>query len=64
MSEQRHGASRQVADILINPDGASVKRIAWAFGCAKKDSDEECALYRVLRERMERVIAERDGAIR
>ena len=59
MSGQRHGVERQVAGILIDPDGASIKRIAWAFGCAKKDSDEETALYRVLRDRMAKVLAER-----
>lgn len=47
------------AGILSNPDAASTKRIAWAFGCAKKDSDEERALYRVLRERFAKVLAER-----
>lgn len=48
-----------VAAILVDPDTASTKRLAWAFGCAKKDSDEEIALYKILRERFEKLIAER-----
>lgn len=47
------------AGILTNPDAHSVKRIAWAFGCARKGSDEEAALYRVLRERFAKMAAER-----
>jgi len=39
--------------------GASIKRIAWAFGCAKKDSDEEAALYRLLLERCDGLLASR-----
>jgi hypothetical protein len=27
---------------------SSIKRIAWAFGCAKRDSEEEAKLYRLL----------------
>ncbi len=44
--------NRGPATLLTNPDGASLKRIAWAFGCSKKDSDEERALYYVLLERV------------
>lgn len=40
--------SRTSADIIANPDGVSIKRIAWAFGCAKKDTEEERALFVVL----------------
>lgn len=40
---------RQTASILCaDPSSVSVKRLAWAFGCSKKDSDEEQALYRAL----------------
>ena len=46
------------ASILENPDAVSTKRMAWAFGCAKKDSDEERALYKVLRARFEKIIRE------
>lgn len=36
------------ASILENPDGASLKRIAWAYGCARKGSDEERAMLEAL----------------
>ncbi|MDQ3295087.1 MAG: hypothetical protein M3619_00695 [Myxococcota bacterium] len=37
--------TRQSASILTaDLDTVSVKRLAWAFGCAKKNSDEEIAL--------------------
>lgn len=55
----RSGGQRQVASILTEPDKVSTKRLAWAFGCAKKDSDEERALYKLLRERMVQLAAER-----
>lgn len=46
MSVIRH---RQVATILCMPtEKVTVKRLAWAFGCAKKGSDEEVALYQAL----------------
>lgn len=33
-------------DVVLNIDvNASLKRIAWAYGCAKKDSGEEGALH-------------------
>lgn len=51
---------RSRANILIDPESASTKRIAWAFGCAKKDSDEERALYNLLVERIEKLRAERE----
>lgn len=47
-AHSRHTASVLTADL----DAVSVKRLAWAFGCAKKDSDEEIALYRLLVEKM------------
>lgn len=50
---------RATASILIDPDTASTKRIAWAFGCAKKGSDEELALFRILRERFDKLGIER-----
>jgi hypothetical protein len=43
---------RTHASILLNPDTASLKRIAWAFGCAKKGSDEERQLEALLREKL------------
>lgn len=44
--------NRTSASIIVDPSQASTKRIAWAFGCARKDSDEEMALYRILVERV------------
>ena len=38
----------------------SIKRLAWAFGCAKKGSDEELQLYRLLVERIATLRAERE----
>lgn len=32
--------------------GWSLKRLAWAFGCAKANSDEEIDLFRELKARM------------
>lgn len=49
----------RVSKILADPSAVSLKRIAWAFGCAKKDSEEEEALYRVLVARVDQVRAER-----
>jgi hypothetical protein len=46
--------------VLTNPDGSSVKRIALAFGTAKKDSDEERELYLLLRDRFAKLALERD----
>lgn len=45
-------AARTAAGIIENPQSSSVKRLAWAFGCAKRDSDEEIALYRILVDRV------------
>lgn len=41
--------------ILQNPGGSSIKRIAWAYGCAKKGSQEEEMLLRVLLARIRAV---------
>jgi len=43
--------------VLIDPEAASLKRIAWGYGCAKKDSEEEAALYRLLCDRVARLRA-------
>lgn len=45
-------ATRAAAGIIADPGSGSIKRLAWAFGCAKKGSDEEVELYRILVERM------------
>lgn len=45
-------ASKQTADIMSRPlSESSLKRIAWAFGCAKKGTDEETALRALLIEK-------------
>jgi len=44
----RAGATKQEFSIITNPDGASLKRVAWAYGCSKKDSAEECQLHDIL----------------
>jgi len=36
------------AAVLANPDSYSLKRVAWAYGCAKKGSDDEAKLLEVL----------------
>lgn len=53
--------SRHTATLLCQPniDEISIKRIAWAFGCAKKDSEEESALYSLLLDKIERIRARR-----
>jgi len=52
-------SSRHFSSVFLKPESVSIKRLAWAFGCAKKDSDEERQLYRMLRERFEKLLAER-----
>ena len=41
-----------VARTIVTADTASLKRLAWAFGCAKKDSDEERQLRELLLARV------------
>lgn len=48
------------ASVISNPDVSSLKRIAWAYGCAKKGSDEERVLRAIL---LDRAMREVDGAI-
>lgn len=43
--------TRTLANVLVHPEQASLKRIAWAYGCAKKGSDEEAKLEKLLIER-------------
>lgn len=40
---------RRISRSVLDDENVSVKRLAWAFGCAKKDSVEEVELYRRLR---------------
>ena len=42
---------RAVAETIFKADTATLKRIAWAYGCAKKGSDEERQLYALLMDR-------------
>lgn len=41
-----------IASVLENPDGCSLKRLAWAYGCAPKGSNEEHQLEAILRRRV------------
>lgn len=43
---------RAVTQIIINAETSSLKRIAWAYGCSKKDSDEERQLHALLVEKV------------
>ena len=52
---------KRVMTLIANPDDASLKRIAWAFGCAKRDSEQERVLYRILLERVEQLRREREA---
>jgi hypothetical protein len=45
------------ASVIQNPDAASLKRIAWAYGCARKGSDEELVLRAILFDRAAREVA-------
>jgi len=42
---------RSIADVLANSDRCSLKRLAWAYGCAAKGSDLERQLEAALRKR-------------
>jgi hypothetical protein len=44
----RSGATIQEFSVITNPDAASLKRVAWLYGCAKKDSAEERQLRDIL----------------
>lgn len=43
--------AKTMAAIFDDPDSVSLKRIAWAYGCARKGSDEEEKLLAVLLEK-------------
>lgn len=40
------------AEVAANTKSMTIKRLAWAFGCAAKDSETELTLYRALVERI------------
>lgn len=48
---ERFGVDRlhnSAVSIIANPEKASLKRIAWAFGCCKHGSPEETELRAIL----------------
>ncbi len=49
---QSKSVTKAAFNVLVAPASASLKRIAWAFGCAKKGSDEERQLEAILRDRL------------
>lgn len=40
-------------NIFADPDAASLKRVAWAYGCSRKGSEEEERLLALLRTKLE-----------
>ena len=42
-------AARQ---IFANPDGSSLKLVAWAYGCIRKDSEDEEKLLVLLKTKL------------
>lgn len=42
-------AARQ---IFANPDGASLKLVAWAYGCIRQGTEEETELLSLLRAKL------------
>ena len=45
------GAAAQ--QIFANPDGSSLKLVAWAYGCIRAGSDEEARLLELLRAKLD-----------
>lgn len=39
-------------NIFADPDGASLKRVAWAYGCIRAGSEEEARLLEILRAKL------------
>jgi hypothetical protein len=39
-------------NIFANPDDASAKRVAWAYGSIRAGSEEEARLLQLLREKL------------
>lgn len=52
-----------VARTIINASTSSLKRIAWAFGCAPKGSDEERQLRELLLDRAKIELEHRDNSV-
>ena len=38
--------------IFANPDGSSLKLVAWAYGCIRKDSDDEAKILALLKSKL------------
>ena len=38
--------------IFANPDGSSLKLVAWAYGCIRKDSEDEEKLLALLKSKL------------
>lgn len=38
--------------IFANPDGSSLKLVAWAYGCIRKDSEDEAKLLALLKAKL------------
>lgn len=47
--------SHAIASILTDPNASTVKRLAWAYGCALKGSEIEAKLLAVLIARIKRM---------
>jgi hypothetical protein len=39
-------------NIFSDPDAASLKRVAWAYGCIRAGSDDEARLLGLLRQKL------------
>ena len=52
------GVYYALANAADNAESVSTKRLAWAYGCAKKGSVEEETLYRLLVERVANIVRE------
>ena len=40
-------------NIFVNPDGASLKLVAWAYGCIRAGSEDEARLLEILRAKLD-----------
>lgn len=58
---KRRNRDSALSSLAGNPDlsSLSIKRLAWAFGCARPDSEAESKLYRALVEKILKARGER-----
>lgn len=64
MEKRRLEGKRRLKDgkpVAPAVDSMTIKRLAWAFGCAAKDSELEIELYRALVARITEARKEREG---